>query len=198
MILDNRRIWWWIMDVWLWHWIQSPTIPMEASRRVETVKSTSSSVKCVGFAYYFLRLKWRVASWIRWIRNTTLKLCAECEKQFVRNAQNCGQTNLHHYNTPAYTLMLKREFLAKKKTIIMPQPPYSMDLAPADFFLFSNLTTPMKGKRFAMIEEIKEKSIQELLALSKSAFQKWFENWKKTHKCIWGDYFEGDKIVDDK
>ena len=37
----------------------------------------------------------------------------------------------------------------------------------------------MKGNRFATIEEIKEKSKQELLAILKSAFQKCFENWKK-------------------
>ena len=53
--------------------------------------------------------------------------------------------------------MLVREFLAKEKTVIMPQPPYSQDLTPADFILFPQLKTPMKGKRFATIEEIKEK-----------------------------------------
>ena len=41
----------------------------------------------------------------------------------------------------------------------MPQPPYSSDLVPVDFFLFRKLKTPMKGKLFATIEEIKEKSI---------------------------------------
>ena len=40
----------------------------------------------------------------------------------------------------------------------MPQPPYSPDLATADFFLFPKLKLQMKGKRFATIEEIKEKS----------------------------------------
>ena len=30
---------------------------------------------------------------VRSLRNTTLKLCADCAKQFVRNAQNCGNTN---------------------------------------------------------------------------------------------------------
>ena len=97
--------------------------------------------------------------------------------------------------------MLLREFLAKNKTVILPQPPYSPDLTPADFFRFPKLKTPMKGKRFATIEEIKEKSKQELLALPKSAFQKCFEDWKKRwHKCIIseGDYFEGDKIVIDE
>ena len=40
----------------------------------------------------------------------------------------------------------------------------NLDLATADFFLFPKLETPMKGKRFATIEEIKEKSKQEALA----------------------------------
>ena len=63
------------------------------------------------------------------------------------------------------------------------------------------MKTPIKGKRFATIDEIKEKSKQELLAIPKSSFQKCFEDWKKCwHKCIIseGGYFEGDKIDIDK
>ena len=41
---------------------------------------------------------------------------------------------LHHDNAPAYTSMFVRQFLAKHKNLIMPQSPYSLDLAPADFF----------------------------------------------------------------
>ena len=76
--------------------------------------------------------------------------------------------------------MLVREFLAKNKIVIMPQLQYSMDLEPGDFFLFfPKLKTMTKGKPCARIEEIKEKSKQELLAIPKSGFQKWFEDWKK-------------------
>ena len=78
-----------------------------------------------------------------------------------------------------------RKFVAKNKTVIMPQPPYSPDLAHADFFLFPKLQTLLKEKRCATIEEIKEKSIQELLAVPKSVSQKYFEDWKKLwHMCI--------------
>ena len=65
------------------------------------------------------------------------------------------------------------------KTVIMPQPPYSWDLTPANFFLFPKLKTPMIGKRFVTIEKIKEKSKQELKAIPKIAFLKCFEDWKK-------------------
>ena len=79
---------------------------------------------------------------------------------------------MHHDNALAHTSMLVREFLAKNKTVIMPQPPYSPGLAP-------KLKTPTKGRHFATIEEIKEKSKLELLAIPKSAFQKCLEDWKK-------------------
>ena len=86
---------------------------------------------------------------VRSIRNTILKLCNDCAKQFIRNAQNCGKFCgwiLHHDKTPARTPMFVRRFFAKNKTVIMPQPPYSSDLAPAYFFLLPKLKTPMKGK----------------------------------------------------
>ncbi|KYN31622.1 hypothetical protein ALC56_14120 [Trachymyrmex septentrionalis] len=104
---------------------------------------------------------------------------------------------LHHDNAPAHTSLLVREFLTKNNTLMMPQPPYSPDLAPCDFFLFPKLKRPMKGRRYATIEEIKTASKEELNKITKNNFLKFFEDWKKRwYKCIIsdGDYFEGDKI----
>ncbi|UYV73814.1 hypothetical protein LAZ67_11000993 [Cordylochernes scorpioides] len=80
----------------------------------------------------------------------------------------------------------------------MPQPPYSPDLAPCDFFLFPKLKRPMKGRRYATLDEIKTASKEELKKILKNDFLKCFEDWKnRWHNCIisHGDYFEGDKIV---
>ena len=121
---------------------------------------------------------------VRTIRNTILKLCAEL--------WNNQSWILHHDTASAQTLMLGREFLAKKKTVIMFRPPNSPDLVPSNFFLLPKLKTLMKGKCFVTIEVIKEKSKQELFAIPKSAYQKCFEVRKKRwHKCI---ISEGDKI----
>ncbi|UYV71165.1 hypothetical protein LAZ67_8001971, partial [Cordylochernes scorpioides] len=38
---------------------------------------------------------------------------------------------LHHDNAPAHTSLLVRDFLAKTNTLMIPQPPYSPDLAPS-------------------------------------------------------------------
>jgi len=44
--------------------------------------------------------------------------------------------------------LLIREFLTKHEATIVPQPPYSPDLASADFFLFPKLKSSLKGRRF--------------------------------------------------
>ncbi|UYV70186.1 hypothetical protein LAZ67_7002112 [Cordylochernes scorpioides] len=86
---------------------------------------------------------------------------------------------LHHDNAPAHTSLLVRDFLAKNNTLMMPQPPYSPDLAPCDFFLFPKLKRPMKGRRYAMLDEIKTASKEELKKILKNDRLKCFEDWKK-------------------
>ena len=51
---------------------------------------------------------------------------------------------LHHNNVPAHTSLLICSYLAKHLTSVVPHPPYSPDLAPADFFLFPKLKTTLK------------------------------------------------------
>ena len=104
---------------------------------------------------------------------------------------------LHHDNAPAHTSLLVREFLAKNNTVTMPQPPYSPNMAPCDFFLFPKIKRTLKCRRFTAINGIKSASLKELKAIPKIEFEKCFEDWKKRwHKCIISnvDYFGGDNI----
>ena len=104
---------------------------------------------------------------------------------------------LHHDNAPSHTALVLRDHFAKNSTNIVPQPPYSPDLAPCDFWLFSKLKRPLREHRFDSIEEIKAESKKELKAIPEIEFNKCFDDWKiRWHKCIasGGDYFEGDEI----
>ena len=73
----------------------------------------------------------------------------------------------------------------------VPHPPYSLDVAPCDFWLFPKL----KGCRYETIEEIQEAVTKVIVMLSQDdfygAFQKLLERY---NKCIAvrRDYFEGD------
>jgi len=104
---------------------------------------------------------------------------------------------LHHDNAPANASLLIREFLTKHEMTVVPQPPYSPDLAPADFFLFPQLKSSLKGRRFQTIKEIEENWTRDLCAIPQNKFQDAFQNWKKRlERCIksGGEYFEGDKF----
>lgn len=46
---------------------------------------------------------------------------------------------LHHDNAPAHASLQIREFCAKNQMSVLPHPPYSPDLAPADFVFVSFL-----------------------------------------------------------
>ncbi|GFV33670.1 uncharacterized protein TNCV_4567851 [Trichonephila clavipes] len=45
-------------------------------------------------------------------------------------------------------------FLARKNIPVAPQPPYSPDLSPWDFFLFPKLKNHLKGRHFGTLENI--------------------------------------------
>ena len=52
---------------------------------------------------------------------------------------------LHHDNAPAHSALSIRQFCAKNQMTVLPQPPYSPDLAPCDFFLFPKLKSDRKS-----------------------------------------------------
>jgi len=54
----------------------------------------------------------------------------------------------HHDNAPAHYTALVQAFLAKHHITQVCQPPYNSGLAPCDFWLFPNLKSPLKDRRF--------------------------------------------------
>ena len=79
---------------------------------------------------------------------------------------------------------------------LLPQPPYSPDLAPCDFFLYPQLKKTMKGRWFDYIEDIQANAMRQLRAITKSdyyrCFRQWQEHWSKFIQAQ-RHYFEGDK-----
>ena len=87
--------------------------------------------------------------------------------------------------------MLVTDYLTKMSIKTLPQPPYSPEIAPCDFWLFPKL----KACCYETIEEMKEAVTKVIDMLTQEdfhgAFQKMLE---RSNKCIavGGDYFEGD------
>jgi transposase len=85
---------------------------------------------------------------------------------------------LHHDNGPANSIALVQPVLAKHHITQVCQPPYSPDLAPCNFWLFSKLKLPLKGRRFQTANQIKENATRQLMAILKKDFSDCFEKWK--------------------
>ena len=81
-----------------------------------------------------------------------------------------------HHNTACHTAVSMNEFLAKTKSIpVVPQPPYSLDLSPCDFFLFPRFKNHLKGCHFGTLDNIQKSVTDELKGIPAEAFQHCYE-----------------------
>jgi hypothetical protein len=84
-------------------------------------------------------------------------------------------------------------FLSKEQSDNNAAPPYSPDLAPADFYLFRRLKSALKRRHFCNATDIKN-ATEKLKRLSLNGFQGCFLHlysyWQKCTVAE-GDYFEG-------
>ena len=90
------------------------------------------------------------------------------------------------------------EFLAKKGIPVVPQPPYSPDLSPCDFFLFPKLKFHFKGRHFGTVENIEKAVTDQLKAIPVSDYQRYYEEWEqRLQRCVasQGNYFEGTNSI---
>ena len=77
----------------------------------------------------------------------------------------------------------------------VPQPPYSPDLAPCDFWLFPKLKEKHRGCRYETIEEMKEAVTKVIDTLTQEDFHGVFQKlleWYNECIAAGGDYFEED------
>ena len=119
------------------------------------------------------------------------RVLREFRKRFRRKKPalfKSGQWHFHPDNAPVYNYNLVTDYLTKMSITTVPQPHYSLDLAPCDFWLFSKL----RGCRYETIEEMKEAVTKVIDTLTQEdihgAFQKLLERYKK-YIVAGGDYF---------
>ena len=84
-----------------------------------------------------------------------LKFLREFRKTFRQKRPalfKSGQWHFQQGNAPVHNSILVTDYLTKMGIKTVPQPPYSSDFAPCDFWLFPKL----RGCRYETTEEIKE------------------------------------------
>ncbi|GJQ71158.1 hypothetical protein Trydic_g1059 [Trypoxylus dichotomus] len=64
-----------------------------------------------------------------------------------------GSWFLLHDNPPPHRTVVVRELVTKKQVCVLQHPPYSSDLLPCDYFLFSKLKLAMKDDSIGQVQE---------------------------------------------
>ena len=98
---------------------------------------------------------------------------------------------------PHVTRQSHQWIFGRKSISVVPQPPYSPDLSPCDFFLFPHLKNHLKGRNFGTLDTIQKSVTDELKGIPAEAFQHCYEQWKqRLRRCVAAqrNYFEGDNL----
>jgi histone-lysine N-methyltransferase SETMAR len=89
-------------------------------------------------------------------RNTMVN--SDCYCDVLRHLrENVGRKRpevwCNHKNVPAPMSLKTTEFVTNNNMVIVPHPPYSLDLAPSDFTLFPKLKMKLKGRYFETVSD---------------------------------------------
>ena len=73
-----------------------------------------------------------------------------------------------------------KKFLTNRNVAVLHHPPYSPDLAPADYFLYPRFKFSLKGRHFQTVEEIQCAVTWELNIITETAFLEGIKKLKKS------------------
>jgi histone-lysine N-methyltransferase SETMAR len=73
---------------------------------------------------------------------------------------------------PSHNATIVKQFLAQRKVTVLDHPPYSPDLASADYFLFPKVKPHLKGRLFDWISDIQKALTSTLNTTAKDDFYK--------------------------
>jgi histone-lysine N-methyltransferase SETMAR len=101
-----------------------------------------------------------------------------------RPVMAAGEWFLHWDNAPVHTAATATDWLAARRVKMIEHPPYSPDLAPADFFLFPKVKKELAGLMLTR-ESFKKDWEGAVRTLSATDFAEAFRQWfRRCEKCV--------------
>jgi histone-lysine N-methyltransferase SETMAR len=108
-----------------------------------------------------------------------------------RGGGNFGKLIVHAHNARPHKSSVSQQFMAPNAMVVGTHPPYSLDLAPSDFYLFGDVTGLLRGESFETREQLLSAVEDIVKSLEKRTLTKVFAEWiTKFERCIEtnGDY----------
>ena len=151
-------------ESWIYCYDPETEFPVEACWLSQTQEGQSEQIHLQTFDDPFfdstgmIYMYW-VPTWQTVNKAYYVEVLREFSKRFRRKKQalfKSVQWHFHQDNATVHNSILVRDYLTKMGIKTVPQPPYSQDLAPCDFWLFPKLKENLRGCRYETIEEMKE------------------------------------------
>ena len=150
----------WKLDLLLWPREQETDFQVKAYWLSQTLEGQREQIHPQTFDDPFFDSTGRI--YMHWVptgqtvnKEYYVEVLREFRKRFHRKRPvlfKSGQCHFHQDNAPVHNSILVTDYLTKIDIKTVPQPPFSPDLAPWDFWLFPKL----RGCRYETIEEMKE------------------------------------------
>jgi len=121
----------------------------------------------------------------------------DSEKGFIVSGQRLRTLGFYITTMLPVTLPYPWTNFWPKHISLVPQPPYSPDLSPCDFFLFPKLKFHLKGHHFGTVDNIWKVVKDQPRALLHEDFQHCYRQWEQhLRRCVasQGNCFEGDNV----
>ena len=96
-----------------------------------------------------------------------------------------GDWFLLHDSAPSHNATIAKQFLAQRKVTVIDHPPYSSDLALADYVLFRKVKSHLKGRLFDSISDVQKAVTITLNTTAKDDFYKGIQKlYDHANRCV--------------
>ena len=175
----GKNAMWWKLDLLLWPREQETEFPVEACRLSQTQEDQTEQIHPQTFDDPFFDSTGMI--YMHWVptgqtvnKEYYVEVLREFRKRFRRKMPalfKSGQWHFHQDNASVHNSILVTDYLTKTGIKTVPQPPYRLNLAPCDSWLFPKL----RGCCYETIEEMKEAVTKVIDTLTQENFHGIFQ-----------------------
>jgi histone-lysine N-methyltransferase SETMAR len=165
---DNQRRGMWAQD-------RDKLPPNEADDLVKKTMVSGYFSRCGFVSVEFLPMgqKYNLQFFTETVLPSIEKKLAECRPKLRTRA-----AHLHVDNAKPDTSKMSIQKIEELSFILVPQPPYSPDIAPCDFFLFGYLKQHLDGKRFTSEDQVIAAVMEVFDKIPLQTFQNVMDDWQ--------------------
>lgn len=173
-----------------WQRIGAPRIavPKSMGRTQATAQLYAVAISCEGIEHVFrVPLKTTVTAQV--YKSQVLEGALRSFKAKRRNQRIW----LLHDNARPHIAGTVKAYLAECNVSVIDHPPYSPDLSPCDYFLFSLMTKKMAGQKHDDLDQLEQRLHGHFQTIPRARFFRGMQEWRKRLQLVVaaeGDYFD--------